>query len=99
MVRLKWTKQAINDLKDIAEYISKDSQRYASQLVRRIHIKVGLLQNQPDSGRMVDELGRKDVRQLLEGNYRIIYRKVNVTQIEILTIHHSARRLKLLVIR
>ena len=99
MVRLIWTKQAINDLKGIAEYISKDSQRYANQLVQRIYVKVGLLQNQPNSGRMVDELGRKDVRQLLEGNYRIIYRKVNVTQIEILTIHHSARRLNPLIIR
>ncbi|HEY3372434.1 MAG TPA: type II toxin-antitoxin system RelE/ParE family toxin [Prolixibacteraceae bacterium] len=84
----------MNDLKGIAEYISKDSKRYANQLIRRIHVKVGLLRNQPYSGRMVDELGRKDVRQLLEGNYRIIYRKVSINQIEILTIHHSAQRLK-----
>jgi len=47
---------------------------------------------------MVDELRRKDVRQLLEGNYRIIYRKVNDTHVEILTIQHSAQRLKPLVI-
>ena len=99
MVRLRWTIQAVNDLKDIAEYISKDSKRYASLLVQRIHAKARLLKNQPDSGRMVNEFGRKDVRELLEGNYRIIYRKINVTQIEILTIHHSARRLKPLIIR
>ena len=94
MVRLKWTKQAINDLKGISEYISKDSQRYANQLVRRIYVKVEILTNQPDCGRMVDEYGQKDVRELIEGNYRIIYRKTNVTQIEIVTIYHSSRKLK-----
>lgn len=94
MVRLNWTLQAVNDLKDIADYISKDSQRYASMLIRRIQDKAKLLKTQPDSGRMVDEFERRDVRELLEGNYRIIYIKVNSSQIEILTIHHSARKLK-----
>lgn len=94
MVRLNWTRQAVNDLKDIADYISKDSKRYASLLVKRIQAKAKLLKNQPDSGRMVEEFGRKNVKELIEGNYRIIYQKVNSTQIIILTIHHSARKLK-----
>ena len=84
----------MNDLKEIADYISKDSHRYAFLLVGRIRAKARLLKHQPDSGRMVVEFERKDVRELLEGNYRIIYWKVNSSQIEILTIHHSARRLK-----
>ena len=94
MVRLNWTIQSVNDLKDIAVYISKDSKRYARMLVTRIRDKAKVLKIQPDSGRMVDEFERKDVRELLEGNYRIIYQKVNDSQIDILTIHHSARRLK-----
>lgn len=44
MVRLKWTKQAINDLRDIAEYISKDSKNYANSLVQRIRAKVRCLE-------------------------------------------------------
>lgn len=94
MVRLNWTIQAVKDLKDISDYISKDSKRYANLLVRRIHDKAKLLKLQPDSGRIVDEFERQDIRELLEGNYRIIYRKVTFSQIEIITIHHSARRLK-----
>jgi addiction module RelE/StbE family toxin len=94
MVRLNWTIQSVNDLKAIADYISKDSKRYARLLVRRIQNKARLLKIQPDSGRMVDEFERRDVRELIEGNYRIIYQKVNISQIDILTIHHSARRLK-----
>jgi toxin ParE1/3/4 len=94
MVRLNWTIQAVSDLKDISDYISKDSKRYASLLVRRIQDKAKFIKLQPDCGRVVDEYERPDVRELLEGNYRIIYRKVTSSQIEILTIHHSARRLK-----
>ena len=93
MVRLNWTIQAIDDLKDIAEYIAKDSQRYASLLVKRIRDKAKLLKTQPDSGRMVDEFERQDIRELIEGNYRIIYMRINDSQIDILTVYHSARRL------
>ncbi|HCY41290.1 MAG TPA: type II toxin-antitoxin system RelE/ParE family toxin [Prolixibacteraceae bacterium] len=78
----------------MANYISRDSKRYAGLLVNRIQAKARLLKIHPDSGRMLTEFERKDVRELLEGNYRIIYRKANSTQIEILTIHHSARKLK-----
>lgn len=94
MVRLNWTIQAVSDLKDISDYISKDSKRYASLLVRRIQDKAKFIKLQPDIGRVVDEYERPDVIELIEGNYRIIYRKVTSSQIEILTIHHSARRLK-----
>ncbi len=97
MVRLNWTIQAVSDLKDIADYISKDSKRYAALLVRKIHVKAKILKDQPDSGRMVDEYERKDIRELIEGNYRIIYQRVNPSQIDILTIRHSARRLKSLI--
>lgn len=94
MVRLNWTIQAVNDLKDIAEYISKDSERYANLIVGRIRAKAKLLKFQPDSGRMVAEFDRKEIKELLDGNYRIIYQKVNESQIDVLTINHSARRLK-----
>jgi len=99
MVRLNWTIQAVNDLKDIVEYISKDSERYANLVVKRIHNKAKMLKIQPESGRMVAEFERKDIKELLDGNYRIIYQKVNESQIDVLTIHHSARRLKLDIIK
>jgi addiction module RelE/StbE family toxin len=93
MVRLSWTKQAVDDLREISEYISKDSRRYAVLLIDRIKIKARMLKSQPESGRIVKEFQRPDIREILEGNYRIIYRKVNSTQIHILTVHHSARKL------
>ena len=45
----------------------------------------------PELGRIVPELELENIRELIEGNYRIIYRKSEKQIIEILTIHHSAR--------
>ncbi|MEA3447449.1 MAG: type II toxin-antitoxin system RelE/ParE family toxin [Bacteroidota bacterium] len=43
---------------------------------------------------MVPEIGASNIRELIEGNYRIIYRIVKEDQINILTIHHAARDLR-----
>jgi len=41
----------------------------------------------------VTEISRENIRELIEGNYRIIYKIVAEDQIDILTIHHPARDL------
>ncbi|MEI9809677.1 MAG: type II toxin-antitoxin system RelE/ParE family toxin [Bacteroidota bacterium] len=48
---------------------------------------------------MVPEVKIKSIRELIEGNYRIIYRIVNKNLIHILTFHHSSRKLKRSAIR
>jgi plasmid stabilization system protein ParE len=37
MVEIKWTNNALEDLDDIANYISKDSSKYAQILVTQIY--------------------------------------------------------------
>jgi len=93
MVRINWTFQAKDDLKSIAEYISKDSKRYAKLQVVRLKDRTRILKTHIYTGRIVSEINRKEIRELIEGNYRIIYKIVNYNQIDILTIHHSARDL------
>lgn len=93
MVRIIWTKFARQDLKGIAEYIARDSVNYARIQVQRITIKTKVLKLQPYSGRIVPEVNEENVRELIEGNYRIIYEIVNAERIDILTIHHSSRDL------
>jgi plasmid stabilization system protein ParE len=44
-------------------------------------------------GRKVPEIQDEKIREILEGNYRIVYRIVSENQIDILTIHHCARDL------
>ena len=93
MVRISWTTFARNDLKGIAEYIARDSAYYAKIQVQRIIIKTKILKLQPYSGRMVPEVNEESVRELIEGNYIIIYEIINNNHLEILTIHHSSRDL------
>ena len=46
MVRLNWTFQAKDDLKAIAEYISRDSKRYAKLQVIRLKNRIRILKTQ-----------------------------------------------------
>jgi plasmid stabilization system protein ParE len=50
-----------------------------------------ILKLHPLIGKEVIEIGNIAVRELVEGNYRIIYKMVDKSSIDILTIHHSAR--------
>jgi len=43
MVQLNWTYQAVLDLREIAEYISKDSQKYAKIQIQRIKLRTQIL--------------------------------------------------------
>ena len=91
MVQLNWTLLARNDLKAIFEYISKDSKKYAKLEILKIKSRTQVLKEQPLIGKKVIESGNIDVRELVEGNYRIIYKMVDNDRIDILTIHHCSR--------
>ena len=79
----------------IHEYISKDSKVYAERFIEKIIDRVGQLKSFPRSGRVVPEFNSKMIRELMEGNYRIIYTINPDNDVSIIRIHHSARQLKL----
>ncbi|MCF6240277.1 MAG: type II toxin-antitoxin system RelE/ParE family toxin [Bacteroidales bacterium] len=93
MVQINWTFQARDDLKAIAEFISKDSIIYAKRQIQRIKNRTNILKTHIYSGKIVIEIDRSDIRELIEGNYRIIYKIVHINRVDILTVHHSARDL------
>ena len=93
MVRINWTLQATSDLKDIAEYISKDSKKYARLQIIKIKTRTRILNSQVYSGKVVPEIEQQNIREIIEGNYRIIYKIVAPERVDILTVHHSARDL------
>jgi toxin ParE1/3/4 len=95
MVKIIWTQRSLTDLKTIAEYISKDSLRYASLTIERIINVTLLLEKNPRLGRMVPKVGKVDtIREIILGNYRIIYKISSSAVIHILTVHHTSRRLR-----
>lgn len=95
MVKISWTFQAKGDLINIADFIALDSKKYAKIQINRIRERVSILQTHPKSGRIVPEIESPNIRELILGNYRIIYLLKNTNNIQIITIHHSARKLKL----
>ena len=93
MVKIIWTDFAIEDLRLIHEFISKDSKRYADRFIEKLINRVDQLENLPKSGRVIPEFNSDSIRELIEGNYRIIY-KLSFGQASIIRVHHAARQLK-----
>jgi len=91
--RLRWTEHATGQLGAIAEYLGLASPVYAEQVVDRIVRRLGQALEHPESGRTVPEFGRADVRELIEGPYRLIYR-VRPDAIEVLSVLHGRRDLR-----
>lgn len=94
MVEIRWTNFAIQNLNDIGDYIEREScHTYATRMVNQLFDSVDILQSFPLSGRIVPEFQDIDIRELIRANYRIVYRVINESRIDILTVHHSARLL------
>ena len=90
MIRIIWAPQAIQDIEAIRAYVARDSARYADLLVERIVAAVDRLEKNPHSGRIVPELGDESVREIIHGNYRVVYR-LRGDVVEIATVFHGAR--------
>jgi toxin ParE1/3/4 len=95
MVKIVWTDQALQDLNDIGEYIANDSERYAREVVQTLYESVHLLESHPKAGIIVPEYGLTHLRELIRGSYRVVYRIVDKDRIDIITVHHSAKLLKI----
>ena len=94
MAQIVWTNNALIDLNEIGEYIATDWPKYTELTVSKLYHKVEVLEEYPRIGRVVPEARNDSLRELIEGNYRIIY-EVDDDAVFILTVHHSARELKL----
>ncbi len=94
MAEIVWTSNALADLSEIGVYIATNSTKYAELTVSKLYHKVEILLTHPRVGRIVPETEQENLRELIEGNFRIIYEIVN-DNIFILTVHHSSRILKL----
>ena len=73
MVEIRWTYQSLEDIENIAEFIAKDSPKYAKIQVQLFFDRTEILKTYPKSGRIVPETNDKEIRELILGNYRIIY--------------------------
>lgn len=90
-MKIHWTDIAVEHLLAIHEYIAKDSPEYALRVVDRLTRRSQQIGESPRSGRAVPELELSDVREVIEGPYRIVYRILS-SQVDVIAVFHSSRR-------
>ena len=88
--RIVWSPEAIEDIESIAEYIERDSKFYAKAVVNKVFKVTEKLKDFPKSGRVVPEIGREDIRELIVYSYRLVY-QIREEQILIIAVIHGKR--------
>lgn len=87
-----WTAKARARLRELHDFIAKESPQRALAVVDRLTARALLLAEPLLTGRRVPELSRDDMRELLDRPFRLIYRIRN-HRIEIITVKHYRQRL------
>ncbi len=88
-MKIVWSPLAIEKASEIVDYISRDKPLAAENWIETIFAKkVDALVASPEIGRIVPEINDLKFRELIHGNYRIIYR-VGHNETAILTIRHG----------
>ncbi|MBL7789015.1 MAG: type II toxin-antitoxin system RelE/ParE family toxin [Chitinophagales bacterium] len=92
MVKIVWTDEAMKNMLDIHDYIvHRGSKFYAAQTLRKIKSHVKVLSKYIRIGKIVPEFNAENIRELIEGNYRIVYRVKDDELAEIISVYHSYR--------
>jgi len=92
-MKLLWTKEALQSLMEIDEYISRDNPVAATDFVDKLILVAETIVDNPKKGRFVPELSLENIRELLYKNYRIVY-LVKKNSLEILTVFEGHQLLK-----
>jgi toxin ParE1/3/4 len=87
-MKIIWSPLAIERASEIAEYIAQDKPAAAEKWIDTVFAKVEILSSTPEIGRIVPEIRNSQFRELIYGNYGIIYR-IEEKRISILTIRHG----------
>ncbi len=86
-MKIIWSPLCIEPITEIAKYIANDNPKAANNWIEEIFSSVEQLETFPKSGKVVKELNNDAVRELISGNYRIIY-LIELKQISILTVRN-----------
>ena len=86
-MKITWSPLSFERLEDIYEFIANEDSSAANKLIKRIFLRVESLSKYPERGRKVPEVNRNEIREIFEGEYRIIY-KIEPKKILVLTIRN-----------
>ena len=89
-MKVHWTATAEEHLDSIYAFIAQDSEAYALRVVDRLTRRSQQFACFPLSGRRVPEYELEQIREVIEGSFRIIYH-IRPDQIDVLAVLHAAR--------
>ena len=92
-MKVLWTDSAVAQLQAVHDYLAQTSPDYALRIVDRLTRRSTQIAVFPNSGRMVPEFERNEIREVIEGRYRIIY-LLEPEQVQVLAVIHGARDLR-----
>ncbi len=87
-MKIVWSPLAVERALEIVDCIAQDKPLAAEKWVHTVFSKVEQLRSNPETGRIVPEINESQFRELIYGNYRIIYH-IGTKQVSILTIRHG----------
>jgi plasmid stabilization system protein ParE len=91
-VRLTWSSVAQRDLDEIEAYINAENPGAADSFCAQLVRQIDRLKEFPELGSVVPEFPDGDLRQLVHGNYRILYRVAHAqSAVKIVRVWHGAR--------
>ena len=85
---VNWSEPAKLSLKQIYEFISKDSNYYAKEVIDNIINESEKLIDFPKLGRIVPEVNNENIREIIIYSYRLIY-EIKSSEINIITLIHG----------
>jgi plasmid stabilization system protein ParE len=94
MVEIFWTDESKKWLKEIYDYIVLDNEKIAKRVINEIIERTEIIKTFPEIGQKLLEWEKENIRMILYGHYRIVYKIVTEKRIDILGIYHGALDLK-----
>lgn len=87
-MKIVWSPLAVERASEIVDYIVQDKPPAAEKWIQTVFSKADQLRLNPEIGRIVPEINDRLFREIIYGNYRIIYH-IETKQISILTIRYG----------
>ena len=92
-MKVQWSISATREVENITRYIARDDHAAAVRWADGVFAATDRLADFPRSGRIVPELGVDRLREIVLGNYRIIYR-IDARRVIVLMVLHGRQQLR-----
>ena len=92
-MKLHFSPEAVADIIEYEALVSREDVRAAEKWTELIFHKADRIAEFPESGRIVPEFDRPDLREVIVRSHRLVYR-IRGKAVQIVRVFHSARLLR-----